>query len=446
MPKWTGGVAVIFRLRDYIFYPGPIWRQHRWLQKAERWTRQERQAWARQRLGQLLEHAVTQVPYYRETLGPYRRQLADMAAALDLSELPLLTKEDVRRHYDKLRSDDAGRRRTNTTETSGSTGTPTRFLLDADSNINQFAAIWRVLNWTGYRFGQRYADMTGFLPRGDGLWQYDWRTNCLHLSSFNFKKEHMPTYVAKMNQFHPAFIKAYPSALYLFCRWLDELGLTYRPPRVLCCAESLLEHQRALFERVLHCPIYDFYGQNERGALISTCERGSYHVHEEYALTEFLPTGDPSMHAIVATNYHNWAMPLIRYRTDDLAELGPDEPCACGRTYRTVQRIIGRVEDIVVTPDGRHVGRLDAAFKYSNGIRLSQVIQERIEEILVRIVPAEDFGPGDIARLERELRARLGPEIAIRYEYVDDIPPGPNGKVKFMVSRLGYSTTVPGLS
>lgn len=434
---------MIFRLRDYIFYPHLIWREHRWLQRTERWSRRERDEWARRRLARLLQHAVTQVPYYRDTLGPYRDRLPQMAERLDLSALPFLTKEDVRQHYDELQSDDAPRRRTNTTETSGSTGTPTRFLLDADSNIHQFAAIWRVLNWTGYRFGQRYADMTGFLPKGDGLWQYDWRTNCLHLSSFNFKKEHMPAYVAKLESFRPALIKAYPSALYLFCRWLDELGLRYRPPRVLCCAESLLEHQRALIAKVLGCPIYDFYGQNERGALISTCEHGTYHVHEEYALTEFVPTEHPGIFAIVATNYHNWAMPLIRYRTDDLAELGPEEPCRCGRTYRTVKRIIGRVEDIVVTPDGRHVGRLDAAFKYSPGIRLSQVVQERIEEIIVRIVPAESFAPSDLERLERELRARLGTAIGIRYEYVEDIPPGPNGKVKFMVSRLGLSTTTP---
>ena len=64
-------------------------------------------------------------------------------------------------------------------------------------------------------------------------------------------------------------------------------------------------------------------------------------------------------------------------------------------------------------------------------------MQERVEEIEVRIVPAATFAPSDVDRLEHELRARLGPAIGIRYTTVDDIPPGRNGKVKFVVSAVG---------
>jgi phenylacetate-CoA ligase len=352
--------------------------------------------------------------------------------------LPLLPKSAVREHFAALRAEDFPRYHPSYTETSGSTGTPTRFMLDRGSNIEHFAAIWRVLNWTGYRFGQRYADMTGYLPRNDGLAARDLRTNCLHLSSFNFKKEHMPEYVRLLSSFRPVLLKAYPSAIELFCRWLRELGIEdYRPPAVLTCAESLLDHQRQVVSEVLGCPIYDFYNQNERACLISTCEHGTYHVHDEYSFLETVPTAEAGAFGLVATTLHNRAMPLIRYQTDDLAEAGdPGPACACGRTYRSVGRIIGRVEDVVVTPDGRHVGRLDAAFKYSPGIRLSQVVQDNPEAIEVRLVPAAQFARSDLDRLEQELRLRLGPVIAIHYRTVDGIPPGRNGKVKFVVSNL----------
>ena len=327
---------MIFRLRDYAFAPLAIYREHAWLDRAQWWTADVRRAWLQERLERTLDHAVRHVPFYRRTLGPYRAGFAGMIDRLDLAELPLLTKEDVRQHYDELRADDFARHHVSTTETSGSTGTPTRFMLDRESNIHQFAAVWRVLNWAGYRFGQRYADMTGYLPRNDGLAAYDWRTNCLHLSSFNFKKDHMPEYVRRLRRFQPVLIKAYPSAIDLFCRWLAELGIDdYRPRAVLTCAESLLDHQRANIATVLQCPIYDFYNQNERGALVSTCEHGTYHVHEEYALTELLPTAEADVGRIVATNVHNLAMPLIRYRTDDLAEVGAPALCpAAGPTAR----------------------------------------------------------------------------------------------------------------
>ena len=218
---------LIFRLRDYLFSPLAIAREHAFLDRSQWSSPETRRAWVQERLEHTLDHAVRDVPYYRRTLGPYRDRFPDMIDRLDLAELPLLTKEDVRTHYDELCADDSARYHVGTTETSGSTGTPTRFMVDRESNVHQFAAIWRVLNWAGYRFGQPYADMTGFLPRSDGLAAYDWRTNCLHLSTFNFKKAHMPEYVARLRRFHPVFIKAYPSAIDLFCRWLRELGIDF---------------------------------------------------------------------------------------------------------------------------------------------------------------------------------------------------------------------------
>lgn len=428
---------MIFRLRDYISSPLAIKAEHDRLARSQWWPERETRAHLQEQLERTLQHAVRNVPWYRATLGPHRGRFTEMIDRLDITDLPVLTKEHVREHYDALVAEEAWRYHPGTTETSGSTGTPTRFMLDRSSNVHQFAAIWRVLNWAGYRFGQRYVDLTGYLPRNDGLWSYDLRTNCLHLSSFNFKKEHIPAHARRLRAFRPALIKAYPSAIALFCRWLGELGIDdLRPPAVLTCAETLLDHQREAVQRVLGCQVHDFYGQNERAALISTCESGRYHIHEEYAFTELVPTESDGVASIVSTTLHNRAMPLIRYRTDDLAEPALGEPCRCGRASRTVNRILGRIEDVAVTPDGRHVGRLDAAFKYSPGIRLAQVIQEEPGAIEVRIVRAGTFAQTDLDRLEHELRTRLGTSIGIRYAYVDDIPPGPNGKVKFMVSRL----------
>lgn len=434
---------MIFRLRDFITHAAAIKDVHDLLGESQYWTPEERRGWVQERLERVLEHAVREVPYYRRTLGPYRSRFKEMVDRLDLSELPILTKEEIRNHYEELHAENSREFHPRPTHTSGSTGTPTEFLLDRVSNVVHFASIWRVLNWTGYRFGNRFADLTGYLPKNGRLYQFDPRLNCIHLSSFNFKKENMPLYVDELEKFHPVLIKAYPSAIDLFVRWLKELGLDgYKPKSVLTCAETLLDHQKQAVEEVLECPVFDFYNQNERAALISTCERGTYHIHEEYSLAEFV--GNPSApseggdnRAIVATTYHNFAMPLIRYQTNDLASVNGEAACPCGRTYGTVKRIIGRVEDIVVTPDGRHVGRLDAAFKYSPGIRLSQVVQETPDVINVRLVKAESFVQRDVDTIEKELRARLGDEIGIQFEFVDEILPGKNGKVKFVISKVG---------
>jgi phenylacetate-CoA ligase len=314
------------------------------------------------------------------------------------------------------------------------------FLLDRGSNVAHFAAIWRVLNWAGYRFGNRFADLTGYVPKAGRLFEYDPRLNCLHLSSFNFKPENIELYLDRLRGFRPVILKAYPSSLDLLCRWVREAGLVPPlPGAIVTCAETLLDHQREMIRETMPVPLFDFYNQNERAGLVSTCEHGRYHVHEEYS---FLEVADPlsserESGEIVATTYHNSAMPLIRYRTGDLATWEAGGPCACGRSFRSLRGIQGRIEDIVVTPDGRHVGRLDAAFKYSPGIRLSRIVQESTAEIRVDIVKAATYSRADEDAVERELRARLGEAIGIRYNFVDTIPPGRNGKIKFVVSTPG---------
>jgi phenylacetate-CoA ligase len=202
-----------FRLRDYIFSPLAIRRARERLEASQYWSPERRRGWVQEQLERTLAHAVANVPWYRRTLAPFASRFPEMIERLDLSELPVLPKEVVRNHFDELCADEHADYVPSCTETSGSTGTPTRFMLDRESNVEHFAAIWRVLNWTGYRFGQRYADMTGYLPRNDGLAARDYRTNCLHLSSFNFKKENMAEYVRMLCDFRPDLLKAYPSAI-----------------------------------------------------------------------------------------------------------------------------------------------------------------------------------------------------------------------------------------
>jgi phenylacetate-CoA ligase len=434
---------MIFRLRDFVFYPVPIQRFHHMLTESQYWAPETRRGWVQEQLERTLRHAVKHVPYYKRTLTPFESRFPDMIDRLDLSELPCITKETIRNHYSELCADHDHQYRPVPVHTSGSTGTPATFLLDRRSNISHFASIWRVLNWAGYRFGNRFADLTGHVLQNDQLFEYNIRLNCLHLSSFNFKKENIPQYVEKLQRFHPSLIKAYPSALDLLCRWMRDLGIHgYHPRAVLTCAESLLDHQRAMIEETLQCPVFDFYNQNERAALISTCEKNRYHIHEEYAYVELVQasnhTAPPSLEGeIITTSFHNEVMPLIRYRTDDLASLDRHPACECGRTYQNIKRIIGRIEDIVVTPDGRYVGRLDAAFKHSPGIRLSQIVQKTVDEVQVNIVKADTYTPTDADTLERELRARLGKVIRIKLNFVAAIPPGKNGKLKFVVSQPG---------
>ncbi len=431
-----------FRLVDYALHPLAIKRRHDVLLESQYWTPPQRREWVQERLERTLRHAVRNVPYYRRTLGPHESRFNEMIDRLDLSELPVLSKQDVRVHFDELCADGISSVERNLVRTSGTTGTPTRFLMDQESNLNQFASMWRALNWAGYRFGNRFADFRAD-PDKRFAASYDARQNCLVFPIEYLKKDNVPRYVNALKAFRPAVIKGYPTTLNLVCHWMKELGLDeLQVKRVVCCAETLRDHHRATIEKVMQCPVYDFYAQNERAALISTCEKGRYHVHEEYSFVESPSEeldrpGPAKSIEVVTTTFHNLAMPLIRYQTGDLVTLGDGAPCECGRTYRIVGRIDGRLQDMVVAPDGRHLGSLEHAFFDAPGVQMSQIVQRTTAGIEVKIVRAKDFVAEDLERVEARLRGMIGDEMDIEISLVDSIPAGENGKIPFVISTPG---------
>ncbi len=429
-----------FRLRDFVLYPLSIQRFHGFLRRTERWPEARLRGYVQERLDRTLRMAVCTVPYYRRTLGGHASRFNEYVDRLDLSELPSITKDTVRRHGAELQAEGGSPGR-GVVRTSGTTGTPAEFVVDRASQVAQFAFLWRVLNWAGYRFGDRFVDIRRNPSQGPVV-RRDRRMNSLVIPVFHFRRENVPRYLEAIRRFQPVLIKTYPSAIDLFCRWMRELGLAYRPRAVLTCAETLLDPQRAVIDEVLGCPRFDFYNHNERAGLISTCERGTYHVHEEYSLVELAgegdrPVGPGSTGEVVTTTLHNDAMPLIRYRTADLAEPGGDGACPCGRPHRTVARISGRITDVIVTPDGRHLSGLEHAFMRAGGVHRSQIVQDTVDELVVKVVRAPSYRPADTALIEQGLRSFVGDAMAIRFEFVDAIPPGENGKVQFVLSRPG---------
>ncbi|MFC1903254.1 hypothetical protein ACFLX4_04220, partial [Chloroflexota bacterium] len=96
----------------------------------------------------------------------------------------------------------------------------------------------------------------------------------------------------------------------------------------------------------------------------------------------------------------------------------------------------GRLDDLIVTKDGRQIGRLDEAFRGSFGIKMSQIVQGEIGKITVRIVKRHNYSDEDLKILDTELRKRLGEDMVIEYEFVNDIERVGRGKYRFVLSKI----------
>jgi phenylacetate-CoA ligase len=173
----------------------------------------------------------------------------------------------------------------------------------------------------------------------------------------------------------------------------------------------------------------------EAVANFSECELGRMHVDEDLAAVEFVPNRDPGHYTVVGTNLSNAATPLIRYVTNDHVTLD-SSGCPCGKPGRIVSSIEGRFEDYVVLPDGTRIGRLDHVFKDAVRVHEAQIVQDRRDEVVIRIVRAEGYTQKDEQFVLAQMMERVGTDVRLRLDYVNRIERSRTGKLQFVVSAL----------
>ena len=203
-------------------------------------------------------------------------------------------------------------------------------------------------------------------------------------------------------------------------------------------AEPLLQHQREAIAAAFSCPVRETYGLAEIVAGGCECECGSLHLWPDVGVVEAFDGGkavrDGSLGDLVSTGILNADMPLIRYRTGDAVRLSA-ELCKCGSGMPIVEALEGRSDDLVLTEDGREVGRLDPVFKQGLGIAEAQIIQETFTRFRLRYVLAG----GALAEVEHELRRRLQDRVGnveVILERMDQIPRTAFGKFRPVVSHV----------
>jgi phenylacetate-CoA ligase len=161
------------------------------------------------------------------------------------------------------------------------------------------------------------------------------------------------------------------------------------------------------------------------------------HVNPEYGVLEIVDeNGQPTdgEGTIVGTSLHNLAVPLIRYKMNDTARWSR-EPCPCGRTYRVIEKINGRLADQLYDLDGRAVNAtvIGFAFDGMRNIRKAQVAQTAADRWVIRIIPSAGFTEIDAQRVLDKLTKQVSARVTAHIELVDDIPALPNGKYQWVV-------------
>jgi phenylacetate-CoA ligase len=136
---------------------------------------------------------------------------------------------------------------------------------------------------------------------------------------------------------------------------------------------------------------------------------------------------------IVVTTLNNFVMPLIRYRIGDVGIVGDD-----GGQCLSLRQVTGRTTDVFRTKnetrvDGEYFTHL---FYHVEGIRQFQVLQDRIDRVIVRMVLTRSLEQAFYDRVRVRIAHVMGDDTEVLFEMVDEIPKTQTGKYLYTISHV----------
>jgi phenylacetate-CoA ligase len=307
--------------------------------------------------------------------------------------------------------------------------------------------VWRLRRLSGVGFRDPHLSFGGqmivpFRQRRPPFWRTNRYGGQTLFSLYHMSPENLPAYLDAIHDSPARYAQGYPSSMHLLGTAMLAAGRPLPPGRlaaVFTSSESLLAFQRETIERAFGAPVRDRYGTSEFAVSMTACPENRLHVDMEFCIVEVEKTEETDEYVrgpLLVTGLGNDACAFLRYRIGDVGTR-LKRPCACGRPGDVYADVDGRIEDYVVTPDGRRVGRLDHIFKELPDVAEAQILQETQEAIDVLVVPRTRWKADSERSLLKEIRSRLGEEIGVNVRQVDAIPREANGKFRAVKSRVG---------
>ena len=406
-------------------------------------------------LQKILLHAQAQVPYYTQKFAQAGLS-TEKLASIDLSTLnqvPILSKQDLRAFGATTLLARTREHGGSFFASSGSTGTPTQVLF-SHSMHQRWSAIFeaRIRHWAGVnRFTSR--GMIGgrrVLPDASNtspFYRYNFFEKQVYFSAYHISAQNISNYVQGINKYHVQYMTGYAMSNFFLARFIQESKIQVNEQKaVITSSEKLTQEMRDSFKAAYNCKTFDSWSGVEACALVSECEHGSLHISPDAGIVELLddnmkPVPPNTLGNVYCTGFLNYDQPLIRYAIGDSMILS-NETCTCKRSMPVIKEIVGRTEDVVIGKDGREMVRFHAIFNGLISVAMAQVIQHKIGEIILKVVPvALKVSEQEIELMKQRVFSQLG-DIEIIIEEVNDIPLTANGKFKAVISTVQRNSKI----
>ena len=371
-------------------------------------------------------HAYENVDFYRKSFDDAGVSPDDIKSFEDLAKFPFVTKQDMRDAYPfglfAVPKKDIKRIHAS----SGTTGQATVVGHTANDLKNWGDCFARGIYMVGgdensvLQVSYGYGLFTGGLGAHAG----GEAVGCavVPTSSGNTKRQ-----VQIMKDFGVDILACTPSYALLIADTAIEMGYDpateFKISGGIFGAEPASENMRKEIAEKLGIQYCDVYGLSEimgPGVAMECAELSGLHIAEDHFYCEIVdpetltPLPDGEYGELVITTLTRECCPLVRYRTRDITRIVPGT-CACGRTHRRMDKIIGRTDDMMIIR-GVNVFPSQIEQVITNFPEIAtqyQIILTNkgpLDRIQLNVETEPDFPFDEIRKLE-ELKRRLAAEL-----------------------------------
>ena len=413
------------------------------LKKSQKWNQKKLEEFQYNLLLNLLYHSYNNVPYYKEIFDKLNLKPSDIKSIKDFRKLPFLTREIIMKNQGEIKAKNFPKQKFELKTTGGTTGEPLSFYIEKGKWIaNHMAYNRSFMERAGYNRRNKTISILGM--KKESKYHPIFRT--LELSSF-YITDKPDDYIKKIIGFKPKYIISYPSAIAFLSKYIleENIDKINNIKAIFCHGEPLYSWEIEYIKNAFNCGIFDIYGHGEKSVIAATCEKSyNYHIFPEYCIVELIDnkgnivSEEGEIGELVVTGLHSHIFPFIRYKTGDLGIYSKDY-CKCGREYPIVKSIIGRINEFLVTKNGKliHLIKINQ-FIAENSLHIKkwQLTQEKEGVLLLSIITNEKFSEDDLIKIKDNFDRTYSKDFDLKIIKVNKIIQTGSSKHHFLIQKL----------
>lgn len=400
-------------------------------------------------LKKVLIHAYENVPFYKNHFDACLFNPYIFSTIQEIEKIPVISKDDVNKNRPLFLSQSRINYHPKIHRTGGTTGTAFEYIVDKKAWLFGHAYNLLQLKEVGVKIGKDCIVVLagGSLSPQSGLTLskkvWGWIMGYHYVPITHMTDDSMLGLFQMITERKIHYMRGYPSAIYTFAKYLKEQELFLPLKAIFTTAEMLHPYHRELFREIFQCEVFDQYGCADGSPHALDCEKhNGLHISPLTSILQVVDKHGKEVEAgvegdIVATSLNNYTMPLIRYAPGDRA-IKSSKGCTCGKTTRLLEKVIGRVSDVIEFSNGIRLNGLSIPFEDFPGerIKLFQLVQVERDKLEFNVVIKNGFMPEDEENILTLLRYHCGKDVEISFNYVDSIELPSSGKMRYIISRI----------